>query len=312
MGDVSEDIIPDGRHGFENGLPADGDAARTSTTPWGRITREQFLLPAFDNSPDSRRNQDVGLDGLRNEEEADFFRSNFINRLSVSQNALQEILRDPSNDNFRYYLDEEYDQRDAKILERYKKFNGMEGNTPITANNNLPFTPSSSNFPDNEDLNNDNTINELESYYEYEIDLRPGNLEVGRNYIVDQQTANVAGEEVNWYLFRIPVRTPDRTIGDITGFNSIRFMRTYLTDFEQPVVLRMANFRLVGSQWRVFQESLFERGFFQVPEPDVSNLTVGVVNIEENSQGGPDRSLMCSHRASCEIETTWHCGAAVE
>ncbi len=290
LGEISEDVIRDGRHAFENGLPADGDPSETATTEWGRITRQQFLIPAFDNSPEARENQDVGLDGLSSEEEVDFFQNRFINRLSVNQNALQEIIADPSNDDFKYYLDEEYDARDAKILERHKRFNGMEGNTPITANVNLPYTPSGSNLPDNEDLNADNTINELESYYEYEIDLRPGELEVGRNYIVDQVTSTQSGDQVKWYLFRIPVRTPDRVQGDISGFKSIRFMRTYLTDFEQPVVLRMANFRLIASQWRVFQESLFERGFFEIPEPDNSNFTVGVVNIEENSQGSENQS----------------------
>jgi cell surface protein SprA len=290
LGEISEDVVRDGRHNFENGLPTDGDPTQTASTEWGRITRQQFLIPAFDNSPEARANQDVGLDGLNSAQEAEFFRDRFINRLNVSPAAREIITADPSADNFKYYLDEEYDQRNVKILERHKNFNGLEGNTPITTNLNLPYTPSGSNLPDNEDLNNDNTINEVEAYYEYEINLRPGQLEVGQNYIVDKVTANRNGDEVNWYLFRIPVRTPNRVQGDINGFKSIRFMRTYLTDFEQPVVLRMANFRLVASQWRVFQESLFERGFFEVPEPDNSNLTVGVVNVEENSQGSDTQS----------------------
>uniref|UniRef100_UPI00259357D7 T9SS outer membrane translocon Sov/SprA n=1 Tax=uncultured Algoriphagus sp. TaxID=417365 RepID=UPI00259357D7 len=179
---------------------------------------------------------------------------------------------------------------DIKIRERYKKFNGMEGNSPVEPPQTASFTPSGTNLPDNEDLNTDNTINELENYYEYEVDLRPDNLVVGQNYIVDKVTANVGGESVDWYLFRIPVRQPDRVEGDITGFKSIRWIRTYLTDFEQPVVLRMANFRMIGSQWRVFQESLFERGFFEIPEPDNSNVTVDVVGIEENSQGSDTQS----------------------
>ncbi|WP_194974960.1 T9SS outer membrane translocon Sov/SprA [Aquiflexum lacus] len=290
LGEISEDVIKDSRHGFENGLPGDGDPSAVSTTEWGRITREQFLIPAFDNSPESRVNQDVGLDGLRSEDEEAFFRDRYLNRLNVSPNALQRITQDPSADDFQYYLDEEFDRNDVKILERHKKFNGMDGNTPITANLNLPYTPSGSNLPDNEDLNNDNTINELEAYYEYEIDLRPGQMEVGRNYIIDKVTTTQSGDQVDWYLIRIPVRTPDRVQGDISGFKSIRFMRAYLTDFEQPVVLRMANFRLVASQWRVFQESLFERGFFEVPEPDNSNFNVDVVNIEENGQGSATQS----------------------
>jgi cell surface protein SprA len=291
LGDISEDIIKDGRHSFENGLPPDGDKSKTSQTEWGNVTREQFLIPAFDNSPQSRANQDIGLDGLNSAEEAAFFKNRYLDRLTnVNSDVFSKISQDPAEDDFQYYLNEEFDRNNIKILERYKKFNGVEGNTPITTNLNLPYTPAGSNLPDNEDLNNDNTINELENYYEYEIDLRPGNLEVGRNYIVDKLITNKNGDDVTWYLFRIPVRSPDKVQGEINGFKSIRFMRTYLTDFEQPVVLRMANFRLVGSQWRVFQESLFERGFFEIPEPDNSNLTVSVVNIEENSQGSETQS----------------------
>nr|WP_301005391.1 cell surface protein SprA [Lunatimonas sp.] len=292
LGEISEDVMKDGRHAFENGLPVDGSLDRVAENEWGRVTNQQFLTPAFDNSSEARQNQDVGLDGLSNEAERSYFADRFLNRLNVSPQAFQQIQADPSADDFRYYLDPEYDQNDIKILERYKKFNGVEGNTPITSNTNLPFTPSGSNIPDNEDLNNDNTINELESYYEYEIDLRPATMRVGQGNIVDQITHidDTSGDEVNWYLFRIPVRQPDRSFGNISGFKSIRFMRTYLTDFQQPVVLRMANFRLVGSQWRIFQESLFERGFSEIPEPDNSNFTVGVVNIEENGQGSENQS----------------------
>ncbi|UZD24276.1 T9SS outer membrane translocon Sov/SprA [Algoriphagus halophytocola] len=290
LGDISEDVMKDGRHAFENGLPADGDPAETGRNEWGRITREQFLLPAFDNSETSRQNQDVGLDGLKNEDEASYFQNRFLDRLNVNTNALNQIRQDVSGDLFQYYLDEQFDQNDVKILERYKKFNGMEGNTPVTANENLPYTPSGSNTPDNEDLNTDNTINELENYYEYEIDLKPGGLVVGQNYVVDKTTANVNGENVDWYLFRIPVRQPDRVQGDITGYKSIRWLRTYLTDFQQPVVLRMANFRMVGSQWRVFPESLYERGLFEIPEPGNSKVTVDVVSIEQNSQGSETES----------------------
>src|SRR5690606_4626201 len=130
------------------------------------------------------------------------------------------------------------------------KVKGMEGNPPATANENLPYTASGSNNPDNEDLNTDNTINELENYYSYEMHLKPGNMVVGQNYIVDKTTHTGVGESVDWYLFRIAVRQPDRVEGDITGFKSIRWIRTYLTHFEQPGVLRMANCRMVGSQWR--------------------------------------------------------------
>src|SRR5690606_17633073 len=192
---------------------ADGDPSRTAENEWGRITTQQFLTPAFDNSAEARENQDVGLDGLSSERETAYFQDRFINRLNVLPDALQELTADPSADDCEYYLSPEHDQNDAKILERYQRFNGMEGNTPITSNTNLPYTPSGSNIPDNEDLTNDNTLNELESYYEYNVELKPSDMQVGRNNIVDQVVHYENGEEVKWFLFRIPIRQPDKSHG---------------------------------------------------------------------------------------------------
>ena len=291
LGSISEDLMKDERHAFEQGLPADGDPSIENVVEneWGRVTRQPYLNPAFDNSGDARANQDVGLDGLKSSDELTFF-ANYLSSLNVNATARQQIEADPSGDNFQYYLGDDLDIKDAKVLERYKNFNGLEGNSPINNGNQL-YTPSSTNLPDNEDLNRDNTLNDLEEYYEYELNLRPGQLEVGKNNIVDQVSNPIgdSGDVVNWYLFRIPVRKPDRVQGNINGFKSIRYMRTYFTDFEEPVVLRLVNFRLVGSQWRTFQESLFEKGLNEIPEPSDPNFTVSVVSIEENSQGSQGR-----------------------
>ncbi len=289
LGSISEDVMRDERHAFEQGLPADGtaDPGDIIENEWGRVTSNPYLNPAFDNSQEARENQDVGLDGLKSTDEVGFFNT-YINSLNLSPEATQALLADPSADNFSYYLGDELDAADAKILERYKNFNGLEGNSPVITGNNALFTPSATNVPDNEDLNRDNTLADLEEYYEYQIDLRPGQLQVGRNNIVDQISNTVNGDEVRWYLFRIPVRKPDRVQGNINGFKSIRYIRTVLTDFEEPVVLRMVNLRLVGSQWRTFQESLFEKGLDEIPEPSDPTFTVSVVSIEENSEATDD------------------------
>ena len=81
----------------------------------------------------------------------------------------------------------DFDADNAKILERYKQINGQESNSPIITGDDA-VTPSGSNIPDNEDLNADNTLSELEEYYEYDIDLKPGQLGIGKEYIVDQIT----------------------------------------------------------------------------------------------------------------------------
>ncbi len=281
LGSVSEDLIVDDQHGFENGLPADGSEDKVRVTDWGRVTQRQFLTNAFDNTSDARENQDIGQDGLKNEDEADFHQD-YINNLTATGEARQRIIDDPSADNFEYYLGDDLDARDAQIVERYKNFNNQEGNSPINAGSNLRYTPSGSQNPDNEDLNRDNTLSDLEEYYEYRIPLRKEGLRVGQNHIVDVVEPEQGAPK--WYLFRIPIREPDRVQGNIQGFKSIRFARMYLTKWQQPVVLRMVKFQLVGSQWRKFEGDLFNKGLFEMPEPYNAGFNISVVNIEENAQ----------------------------
>ena len=287
LGNISEDVMKDGRHAFEQGLPTDTNSLDVITNEWGRVTNKQYLTEFFDNSDNALENQDVGLDGLRNDQEAQFFEGSYLNQLNISGPIRDQIFEDPSGDNFIHYLDpiHQAGEQDNQIIDRYKNWNGMDQNSQTRGGQN--FTTSGTNLPDNEDLNNDNSITDLESYYEYRIPLRPQDLEVGRNNIVDVQSTPES--DARWFLFRIPVRNPSRIQGTIDGFKSIRYMRTYLTGFRDPVVLRMAKFQLVGSQWRKFTENLFQKGFNELPEESTSDFLVSVVNIEENG-GGSERS----------------------
>jgi len=283
LGSISEDIMRDSRHAFENGLPPDGNltSGQVQKNEWGYVTTQQFLTNAFDNSNSARNNQDVGLDGVSNDEEPTTF-NNFLSALNPT--ARQAVLADPAADNFRFWIDPELDAADAQVLERYKNINGLDGNSPVVTGNDQ-ITRSGSQQPDNEDLNVDNTLSELEEYYEYDVDLKPG-LDVGNEYIVDKITTsdNAASEAVTWYLFRIPVRDFERKFGNINGFKSIRYARMLLTGFEQPVVLRLANFRMIGSRWRRYTADLRGGGFDNSIEPNFNDFTVSVVNLEENAQ----------------------------
>jgi cell surface protein SprA len=293
LGSISEDVIKDNRHGFENGLPADGDKSRVDTTEWGYVTKQQYLTNAFDNSTEARFNQDIGLDGLKSDEEASFpSYSGFLDALNgIDPQARERILQDVSADDFQYYLGDELDAADKKVLERYKGFNGTENNSPILSDVNAQFTPSGTNLPDNEDLNKDNTISDLEEYYEYELNLRPSTMQIGQNYIIDKVESQ-ASAGIYWYLIRIPIRQPTRVQGNISGFKSIRFIRMYASEFQQPVVLRLAKFQLVGSQWRKYSGNLYQRGLYEIPEPYDAKFNVSVVNIEENgSTTGSDESI---------------------
>ncbi len=297
LGSVSEDVMKDSRHAFENGLPADGnldDALVVSQTDWGYVTRLNYLTNAFDNSISARANQDVGLDGLSNSNGTRNEQQKFAAYLSAIQSTvtdpliLDQILKDPSGDDFKYFLGAEHDQAKAQILQRYKNFNGMEGNSPVISASD-DIARSGSPFPDNEDLNGDNSINEREEYYEYEINLKQPNMLVGREYIVDKMTPKDR-PDVTWYLFRIPIEKFKNKIGNISGFTSMRFARMILTGFDQPVVLRMANFRLVGAQWRRSVQNLRDNGLVNEEDRNVENLAISVVNIEENASGNDQKS----------------------
>lgn len=284
LGSLSEDVMRDGKHAFENGLPADGDTTVLNVTSneWGYVTNKQYLNNAFDNNPDGRPFQDTGLDGANNAYEQNKF-SAFLN--SITNPTLRtQISQDPSADDFAYFLSPELDARDAQILERYKNFNGQENNTPVlNSSDDLP--KSGTTIPDNEDLNQDNTISDLEEYYSYSVDLRPNQMDVGDKYIVDKISNVINGDEVTWYLFRIPVRGFDEKVGNLEGFKSIRYLRMFLTDFQQPVVLRMAKFRTVGNRWRRYTANLQESSFGEPIEPNLDNFAVSVVNVEENGEG---------------------------
>lgn len=280
LGSISEDVARDSKHAFENGLPPEGDLATgpAQKTEWGYVTTQQYLTNSFDNVSTSRRNQDVGLDGIPSEKETGFF-ENYLTSLPAE--AREKVSADPSGDDWKFYLGNDLDASDAQLLERYKNYNNMDGNSPIIAND--PIARSGSQVPDNEDLNADNTLSELEEYYEYEVDLRKGQLDVGKPFVVDKitvQPANVPGDQVSWYLFRIPVRDVRKKVGNIHGFKSIKYIRMILTEFQQPVVLRLANFRMVGSRWRKYQSDL--RTGADIDQEPFNDFTVSVMNLEEN------------------------------
>jgi cell surface protein SprA len=285
IGNLDEDVIRDGKFGFENGLPPNGnhDAGNVTQTPWGFVTSQSYLNDAFANDPASRPNQDVGMDGASDAVEEQIFNQDFLSKLPGPVRDV--VSSDPSADDFYHFLSPHYpDVRQSTVLARYKNFSGQENNSPV-ANTGIP--QASSTIPDSEDLNADNTLgkNTEESYYTYNIDLRPSTLQVGRKYIFDKAEATIDGERVYWYLFRIPIRQFDEKVGTIEDFKSIKYIRMYLTGFQQPVVIRLANFRSVGNRWRRYTGNLAESQLSEPLEPNLDDFTVSAVNVEENGQG---------------------------
>ena len=290
LGEVSEDILKDGKKYFESGMPIDGDSTYYTKTVWGRVPNTNSVTYAFNNDAGARARQDVGLNGLSSTEEATFGAyADYIAQMQGRVNAqvMDSILADPAGDDYHYYRGTDFDQARTSILDRYKRINMPEGNSPDSDNSPERYETAYKTTPDVEDLNTDYTLNEYEKYFQYHISIRPEDMVVGRNHIVDARTVspklrNGKTEEVTWYLFRLPVKEYDSKVGSINDFTSIRFMRMFLTNFEQPVVLRLATLDLVEGDWRPYEQAL------QAGEGAGSGtLTVSTVNIEENSSKQP-------------------------
>ena len=297
LGDISEDILRDGRKSYENGLPTTDQVANVDTTSWGRVPSLQALVDAFDSNPQSRQYQDIGYDGLSNSDERSFFK-NYLEILKekLSADAYATLYDDPSSDDYHYFRGSDYDSdpKYRSILERYKKYNGNEGNSPSEAQYTENYTTNNTTRPDVEDINDDNTLSESENYYQYEIELDPNKmLRSGQNRISDIRTTTVTtingeNKEIKWYQFRIPVREPDKVVGNIEGFSSIRFMRIFMKGFKSDIVIRFATLDLVRGEWRTYTQSIQSPGEYM--PGDQTNHTLfeqSAVNLEENSSRVP-------------------------
>jgi hypothetical protein len=300
LGNISEDILRDGRKSFENGLPTPTNDNPVDTTAWGLVPAVQNIINVFDNDPASRPFQDIGLDGLNDEQERLFFDTVYIQKLNdmvstgvLSAAARDKLVQDPSNDNFRYYRSEEFDSQEASVLDRYKDFNGLENNSPTAEQSGTSFQASNSTLPNVEDINRDNTVSEAENYFQYKVSLRKEDMVLGQNYITDivqgqGSLPNGQAVDVNWYQFKIPVRIPEKVIGNIQDFRSIRFLRMFFKEFEDSVICRFARLELVRGEWRRYEFSLEEPGEY-IPDDGSAGGTfdISVVNVEENGSKEP-------------------------
>lgn len=298
FGEISEDILKDGLKSYENGIPVDGDDQFLRETVWGRTSSQNSLTYAFDNNSSSRRLQDVGLDGLPNEMEYDFSSyKDYLDglRRRLSPSAIERMqadpfsaFNDPAGDNYHFYRSYQYDEMRASILERYKRYNGVEGNSLSPEDAPDALYQSSRSTPDVEDINQDNTLNEYERYFQYRVSIRPEDLEVGRNYITDKQVSYVTAineepREVVWYQFKIPLSSYEKVVGNINDFSTIRFARMFMTGFKNTTHLRFATLELVRGEWRSYDFNLNNRS----DAPAEGELDISVVNIEENADREP-------------------------
>ena len=268
LGEISEDVLKDGRKQYENGL-GPGQIMVNPRPLWGDVPASQSLIYAFDTNAENRRNQDIGLDGLPSSREGEVY-TNYAGEA------------DPAADDYTYYLNTE-----GGVLERYKNYNGTEGNSAVSIDD---PNRGATTLPDVEDINRDNTMSTINAYYEYSIDLKPG-MQVGQNYITDiRDVSNVelpngSTTTARWIQFKIPVAQPQNTIGNITDFRSIRFMRMFMTGFSSQMTVRFGALDLVRGEWRRYTGTLDANDID--PTNDGTEFDVSAVNIQENGTKCP-------------------------
>ena len=272
LGEISEDILKDNRKQYENGLPGAGGTQPIFTSTWGKVPVSQSLIYAFDTDEANRALQDVGLDGLNDDEE----RATYANFASYE---------DPAADNYQFFLDAGGD-----VINRYKNYNGVQGNSPVDVGQN---NRGASTIPDTEDINKDNTMNTIDTYFRYQIPIGPSAIP-GQGYVVDSRDVSSAITLPNgtaaagrWLLYKIPIEAFTGVVGDLDNTRSIRFMRMFVTGFRKEVTLRFGALDLVRGEWRRYTNSMDRQDPDPDPTPDPTGFDALALNVQENGDRSP-------------------------
>lgn len=274
LGEISEDILKDNRKQYENGLPEVGGTQPTFTTEWGKLPVSQSLIYAFDTNEANREVQDVGFDGLNDAEEA-------------AQYPDFAGYEDPAADNYQFFL-----SASGNLLDRYKNYNGTQGNSPVDVGN---TNRGSTTLPDVEDINRDNTMNTIDAYFRYRIPIQPG-VVPGEGYLVDERPVETYGTPMTngqnpagrWLLYKIPIDADNlEPVGGISNRRSIRFMRMFVGGFKREVTLRFGALDLVRGEWRRFVKSLDPNEDDATDANDGTGFDVVALNIQENGDRFP-------------------------
>lgn len=287
VGVISEDVVPNFRMNSEDGLVENpnnlvvdqrGRSYLPSTNP---LTDGQF-------SNETRAQEDVGLDGApntggvgnRNERVLfDDFLQAMREAYGPESEKYQEIAADPSNDDYFYFGQSEMDGL-PKQARFYRMHGYHEGNTPQSGGDKRAVT----NQPDTEGLVTASIVERNNSYYEYQVDWNPAdvnNLNIGSpgTYIVDKVT-NGPNQSDKWYQVRIPLEDIMRKIGDIDNFQNIAYIRIWLSGYKKPFTLRFAKLQLVGSQWKKADD-------INQQQATNADFRISSINVEENGTRQP-------------------------
>ena len=308
LGRLNEDTLPNAFPNGEDGLRPDERLAEAQIDAFSRRQSGGQTNGIVDFFDDSGQTEDVGIDGLPTRQDLtdnvayDFSEqtvfADFLAALPADPVVRARAERDPSGDDYRNFEDEDYFNDGAlfpggaTVQERFASFYpATELNSPIARDNILGRKDGLTANPDLEDIDGDGQTNTSDAYHRYEIPLDEAGLKASPFFVNEIDVDDVGrvggfGDQT-WYLLRIPVRSPNRTVvglADTTDFSRIEHIRLWTTGHDKPATLRFASFELVGSQWlkseqvgRVEEPGDSTAAFG--PEP---SLFIETINNEEN------------------------------
>jgi hypothetical protein len=184
--------------------------------------------------------EDTGLDGLFDQSEPGYS---------------ADTLPDPNHDDWYYHQDDDYSH-----------INGTEGNRD---------DPDRRGRFDTEDINNNNTLDRANGFFEYTVHLDSS------KYMVDSTFYANGGGPTGWKLIRIPFRDTSAydTLGlATTSFQRILFARLWFNGTSHPYKMGIASIQLVGNKWQ------------EIPDSSAAadqKFEVSVKNTQENSNYYP-------------------------
>lgn len=244
LGVFCEDILRDENH--QNEASISSEVYENDTSLWGIYGK----FNVWDINFTSELYQDIGLDGLDNENEVNFY-DDYLTQVqeACSQDAYENIKADPAKDDYQYFRGSEHDNNDVGVIERYYDYNSFEGNSLPDEYSTENYPTSSSIYPDREDIDYNGTLNCNETYLEYEINVERNNFVEGVNCLDSVHhlyVPTVCHEYiyVTWYHFKIPVSDFSANYGNQLLNDNFEMIRIYLTGFEQAVTFRFAFFCL--------------------------------------------------------------------
>ena len=264
IGRVSDAIFPGESISYESGLPSQRHPdAQTKETPFGRIPQDPPRQYLFDfTDPVSLSQQDVGLNGLSSADELQA--PNYRKYLEEVRSRVEEgsafrkrVEQDPAGDDYRFFLDPEWDREMADILTRYKYINGTEGNS--SAPDFRGLSAISTREPDAEDLQRDFVKDLNEDFFRYKLRIDRNTLRSGGHFVsaireVPVTLPDGSTQRTRWIKIRIPLSDYQEKVGNPDRHDT-RAIRMIFTGFDSPVHFRWASLRLVRSDWRTLVHS---------------------------------------------------------